>query len=661
MAEKPFTPEEISAFGDIQKLTPNEQQKVLQHAEKEDPEFLHSFDRYLSFQHAQSTGKGLIPDNTVQEQHPAIGNLERAKLENLSTSPEATLETLKANHPELEYATQPALKSAPNQVYMHTKGTTEPWKVLNPQTGIDIGPELLKDLSGKAFPAAKAAAELAGQVGGGVGGAALTAETGPLGMATGSLLGSSLGGGAASAGMASLQQALGHYFGVKQPAVDIHNTSKEGLQGMLSGALLGGGATPGKSLLPDAISRLPTAGAQGGLLGLASEGAGKTLGAMTSGAGALLSGYPRKEITQAITLLPKIKMLESGGDVAAQSAINDLKSTVTDAAISQRQKIGGELAQAMEQAGMRVDVTPILKRFEDKATEILGREHFGKLDEKELADLMATRGEFLSSKRLPDGELPTSLSATDAWRTKRDMGDFADLRKGPDNYKGLDNRSKSLQRLVTSAWQDLDKGIAQATEGVPALNARYRQLSEIEKVLKPFFSRSESETAPVEGLLQQIGSPSAKGRQTRGAINALDPETGQAITENAQLFHSARLFSKDNVTPLSGMGTTGTQRGNNAARIGGALGGAAGAYLGKETGIGPYAGGAMGALAGHAIAGPLAAPAAMRNYMDIGQVIRDLANKVPEKVQSPFGRNLFIPQILGRQYAIPSAWEGMSQ
>jgi hypothetical protein len=606
------------------------------------------YQAYLASQQgAQAAPTG---PNIIQEQAPEVGLLERAKLKTFANSPEAMAKAIMQN-PNVE------AQVAPNgQVIIRTKGAQD-WRVLDPDTGIDVTSltgigELGKDVLEGAYDVGTGIVEGAGSLAAGV--AAGTATGGVA--AIPAAMGAGAGLGAANE---ALRQKIGAALGIPQE-VNMGDVAMSGAFGAASPLLLGTGGTlknVGKNTLKNELF-------QSGLIG---TGGKKAL----AGGAELFTGIKGdlfKRATKDPVLMKQIS--EQGEDVVANDAIGNLFSKVED----RYTDLGQRINEKLRKSGEQVDITAAKNSIQGMITKI-EKEANGKFSSEDRAKLDALTGLYNRTfkrtqevveqvptptgvldatgapvmgmsqvKKQAEAELPSSVPASEAFKIKEELTNAAEFMS--DKFRGNKSQSdKTVSTIAKKAYGETSTSIANSLKEAPALNKEYREtLSDIDfirnKFKNPKALMGDDLAFDEKGAKQLYKIGGGGDRALERKVSALDKQYGTNLVDESKNISAANLLEDAGWFNKSVRGVTSTSRTNVGQSIGGAAGLGLGSMLGGDGSLESRAG---LAAAGGALGAFATSPRAFINYLKMAEK----ASKIPAPARES-AYNLMLNQQEGR-------------
>ena len=397
--------------------------------------------------------------------------------------------------------------------------------------------------------------------------------------------------------------------------------------------------------------------------------------------GELASGIGKPIIDRAKEILPQIRAFEKDPNVVIEK-VQQLGNGIVDSIHTETkvngQKIGGVL-KVMDQQGEVIPTKDILQPIYDLKTQLAEGGNLSDSDHavlKELDDVVThhlavdktqktfvpgqwttpTAGnppEYIKEHWITSGthEVPEYVDASKMQNFKHKLNDIAssygfnigaaDTAQGAMGGipKVVDSRIAGTFSVAAQNAKDSLETLAGKMD--PALQKTFMDLNEnhafLKDTAKEFQKHTKSDQA-LERLLTKAASNDPYAIQlikTAGELTRMD------IPNEALTIKAIRTFSNPSKDMQSFSGTTSTSRTVPMALAGGMLGYAAGQASGGA--ISPFLMGAVGTTLG-AKAG---APAALRRYMDIGDIVRNLG---PKAINIPYSPMLeqALPKVVPR-------------
>lgn len=597
------------------------------------------YEQYLASQQGAGLANMALPQagpKILQEQHPDVGLLERAKLKTFGNSPESMAKALMQN-PNLEAAVDPKTQ----QVIVRTKGAPN-WNVLDPDTGIDVlsmdgFKELGKDALEGMYDVGTGIVEGVGATAAGVAAGAGTGGVAAIPAAMGA-------GAALGAGNEALRQKIGAYLGIPQEV--------NGDDVMMSGAF--GAASPllfgtGKAVKSGAQNALKDELFQSGVLG--------TAGKKTLAKGAEVMTGIRGELFNRAAKNPELmkSIADQGEDVVANNAIEGLYRKMDD----NYQTLGTRINDELRNSGEMIDISETknqikktMEKIEKGADGKFSAEDKNKLNaltdlfnktfkrseevnDDVIENMMDSSGQLITNPvtGLPvqkltqttkevQKELPDMVDASEAFKIKEELTNAADFMS--DKFRSNKSQSdKTVSTVARGAYGKTKAAIEDAIEVAPELNKEYKEtLSDIDflksKFKNPKIHLGEDLAFDEKGAnqLYKIGNGN---RQMTRKVGQLDKKYGTNLLDDAENITASRLNQDASYFTPSVGGVTSTSR----AAVGQALGGATGAFIGSQVSDEPESLG--GYAKGAAIGALMTSPRAFMNYLKMAEK----ASKIP--------------------------------
>jgi len=544
----------------------------------------------------QASWESTAGPEIAQEMHPAISLKDRALVKNLATSPQASINYLQKEYPDLKFDV-----SDNNQIII--KGEQDKkWRVLDPSSMewsdiTDVGYDIAAGLG--------------------------TTGAAALGGAAGGLGGGMLAGAGASAGMESLRQLLGKGMGIEQE-MDPAQIAMMGAGGA-GGTLLfgtGAGKTAGAVLqkyFPGA--KVMSEAAQRGVVGRALEVGSKKI---LPWIGEKASGMSAESIRVMGENLDELAKWEAAGvtDVA-ESMLNRVNTGLN----SVQTKAGENLQNIVGAIKGKVELGKIMRPFGDLAEELeKARVQYpaGIIDEqiKNLGDVMKSY--------FPEGV--TEIEPQAAFALQRHLArlsKFDQIKEGPlsrlvgtDTGKALKIKAQEAYHIITEELDVLTRKAGEKVGRVKEAKEAYKDILAIQKYLQPKFKNKET----AYNTLRTLGS---KNKQLLfEQLKRMKERYGIDILKDAQVLDAWNLFSKASSDAISSMGTTSTSRSIPLGVLGGGAGYMAASSLGGGHGTG-----VAGAVLGAALGSKAGSPAALRFYTTAGRGVRDVLRPIGKKAR----------------------------
>jgi len=547
-------------------------------------ELLRKARRKILLQKAKQKLSGYVRDlgSTVQEQHPDISNKDRWVVKNFSQSPEAAINYLKQEHPNLEVE-----MSGDGQ--LRAKSKDGRWMAVDPDnTGANYSKgglsEFGKDVGDLGYDLYAGATEGAAALGG----AAVGAGASLPALGTAAIPGAMVAGGAATAANEAMRQKLGAYLGIPQE-VSGEDVAIAGGIGAVAPMITGAGRVPGvaqKAMkytgkATRAINPLPYFGEK--VSGVPRQ---------------ILRDYADDGIRETVKRLEKEGMTEFSGKV-----FDKLKNYIE----GNKEKAGQELVEVMENMGQDVNISEAKQAFRAAQDEIMSRGDLTNADAKKLEKLDNIYNEYFGMADDMDTPsfLPDQVPSGKAWQLQKDLKQTAKYEQG---MKPEELYTKGVSR---DAYSKLNEAFDKASEGASTTaKDRYRAAVQEEAELLPRFEGSDRS----KSIQKTYDEMSRLDRQSRKVLqeklSKLSDDEILDLADEAKILSTYRWMGKPNVAPVSSAGTTSTSRTVPLAIAGGSLG----SLAGYNTGHG-YAGATVGGAGGALLGTMLGSPAAMKAYI----------------------------------------------
>ncbi len=589
-------------------------------------------DAELEYKLARAKAGVNAPPEVLQEMHPDFTEADRLVVKNFANDPAHAASYLQNRHPNLEVT-----GDKKGQYLARAKGSSEPYRVLDPDTGIELNPfnaETWRD-----------AGDLVTDVGQGALSGAATAAGGVVGalggFGVGALPAAAVAGAGSNAGLEALKQKLGVALGVNKEVSGL-DVGLAAATGGVSPLLFGTGAGTtqlAKGVLRSGAEDVGTALSKAAL---AQRGAVKRVYDATplAWAGAKLSGASEDVLKVVAHQQERLtNLLDS--DHGLRDFLGTMSSDLKQGFI---QKIGGlagaqkQAAQEAGHAGERIDPGALISRLKEeiRVQESLARQGGGTegasetvpilkglLDEHFMADGVQS---VATKRQVPSGVLdeygkPLMKEVTDyadkkvrvpvksitpeaALSLERRLGDVAgngSLKAAPGGagvgpMAGQTESSRTLMRTAQELKGNL-KGqvLGSLGDGAEARRAELARVVNLQKEVQPLIANPR--TAYATGRNLDVTSNLTNKELFRDIDKTLP---GMDMVDRAKVLQAVEQFSDGRGSwfkaPLS------------RSRVPlGVAGGILGGYLGYNAGegggeskaiIGAAAGGAGGAFFG---------------------------------------------------------------
>jgi hypothetical protein len=527
----------------------------------------------------------LSPD---QVQPEWISTGERMIAKNLAQSPQKQMEYLKQEHPDKEFAV-----NANQQVLVKDKGAGK-WQVLDPDTGFFSDPaEFAKDAGDMLYdiPAgiAQGVATTAGAVGG-------TLVGGP---GAGTMAGASAASGASGATLEALRQKLGNVLGIPQE-VDGSQVAMSGAVGLAAPLMFGAGKASSGAVAKLAANLgigedAARAMIEKGSRGLVERGYDVATRKVAPSLLSAATGVDSDAIKYYGANPNRMQEIKAHG--ISETAQN-LSDKVTGYVSKQKDVLGKDIQQMMEDAGQQVDisaakaswkkkiadaeataVTPADKSYVD-AMKQQYQKYFGL--ETEVAPEQGAY-DFVTGKFSKNTtELPDQIDATKAFDVQKKLKDAAKFDISADTAK-----KNAQTEGARSAYGDLNEAFVNATDGASKkAKDKYAKLIDLSEQIEPKFEDAQSAINTSTGLETKGRTVLKEKLQKLADSGDLDvtPELKQIRAYNE--FYGPEKTSKPPLAAV--LGSLGTLAGYNlnggyaGAAVGGMAGAAAGSALGNR-------------------------------------------------------------------------------
>ena len=582
------------------------------------------------------SGAGMMGSNIIEEQHPDIDTFDRLVVKNFSNDPTGSINYLQKKYPKIEFKSEGSRILAKNR----DKAASEPWNVLDPDTGIFSDPlEFAKDVGDIGWDVGAGLLETAASGAGGVAGALSGAPALGIGAVPGALGGAALAGGAASGGLESARQTIGQAFGVA-PGYDPLQIGIATGMGAASPLLFGTGATGKqavKGLAKEALKQGATqegaeqfakSGAKGFLRETQRGGLSRTLGALGKGGASAASGVSSDTIESYLRHSPEVRQIEKRGVSALLDSTHKALRDDMAAAIN---AVGKEIETSIDDVVGGVNISEVKNPLLELRNEIV--DSLSEIDSPAFRDQLYTLDQeidalFTTGRRGPaqtvqneagvfiQGQaldpIPDIVSAKTAFKLQESLSELAELSK---MKGGLESRfgktqargSKRIAEAARQSYQKINDLLDSATEGLSSdLKTKYREHKNLQKALSSKFS----DLKRTYDTLRNLGKPANKPLYE--TMQKADKMLGTDLVKTARIFDAFNTFVPGSTVPLSAGGATSTSRSIPLGLLGTGIGG----YIGLRSGEG-YPGSILGGGIGGALGASLGGPRSIRLYLDI--------------------------------------------
>lgn len=577
-------------------------------------------------------------DSIVQEMHPDFSAYDRMVVKNFANDDRAAVEYLKRQYPGMD------IKTSPSGQIIGRKAGERAYKALDPDNSLlqTIGATVLNPLRGETWmDVTDAGYDL-------LSGAGTAAATGAAGLAGGAASGglgaipaAMAAGAGSSAALEGLRQLAGGALGVNQEA----NWGDVGLAAGLGAAsplLMGTGASAkgvAKEALKSGISQTGLQDAQRGLVGLGVDKAVKPglakLGGLLSGTGSdalqtLGRNFDRftkttKDKTGVIDFIDDTgKMVDDRFGKAKSDTWNEFQSALggygdeaTVDLTSVKSRFKAAIADARQRAATGTEASKgLLERLEGAYDDLFRYTDVEEVPEVTMKGIGLT-DEFgreimqpvTSVTTRPVKKELTSLSPKQAVDLEKKLAELA-------GYNKIDSRQVTGNRFGSSMTAD-DKHLEMV-----ASDLKRSLAGSIEEVLPENAIPAKRRYGELLGLENDIEALTKNPRQA--FTNLRNADVSSNIT-NMQQFHKIdQAVGTDLVNrakfaetiDLFGPGRKSWFHSGTLAKVPAAtLGGATGAYIGRQSGDGS---GYTTGIAGAGLGLLLGSPAAMKTYIKYG-------------------------------------------
>lgn len=556
-------------------------------------------------------------ETTIQEMHPDVSVGTRMLLKNLSNSPEASIAYIKQEYPQLQ------VKAEGDQIKMKRPEERD-WRVLDPQTGV-FSKDILMDVGDVGYDT------LAGLLSGAAatGGAALAAPSGPGAIAAGATAG-----GASSAALEALRQKIGQKAGIPQE-VSGSDVALQGAIGTAAPALLGTGAS--KSLLAEGIKKTAPAIME------ASSGVPKEAISAYFKSPKAIDTLAKEGVNERAEVIHEQMRsgLARGKQLAGEELQNSVEATTTPVNISKaKQRFDDLIAELEQKPGKNSEDRAVIQGLKAKRDKIFEMENPNFEEEARRYKMMkeAPPGDVESTRILEEPrefiETPDEISAAHAFSTiqerLKEAADYDPRSSLLPRNATEDVVSKRIKNAAAQAYQDVNKGLEEATQGwSKQAKDTYKRFSTFQRTLDRDFATPEKTyktLANIYGgdkryLMKQLEDIKA---MTNGEVD---------LTPAMEEFAAVKTLGDAPWMPYSSKGTTSTSRTAGGGAAGALIGGGAAKLTGQSPFLGAAAGGALGAVAG--------GPKAIKAYIKAAKYLQQTTPEAAKRAE---------PALLLQQY-----------
>jgi hypothetical protein len=584
----------------------------------------------------QLSGGSAAADEIVQETHPDFGWADRFAIKNFGGSPE----TIDAYIDKQGFKTKTS-----NGQRLIKKENDSKWHVLDPDTGF-----LSSDMVGDFMDVI--ASDIPKAVGSGLATAAGGIAGGAATGGAGAIPGAMLAGGASSAALEGLRQAVGNYIGTAEgvDATDIGIDAGIGAFAPLIGGTGGAKAVAKNIAGTDILSKLGFGGTKAvekylgkeGLKGLGAtsvEGINAALEKATASQSGLVAklgpkalaaatGVPEEAIRAApgkvsstiqgllgveskkpMTNMQIAELIHSQGGADAISAVREQAVNAAQEVTDGLQKRVGD---SLKQVGAEYDLakyTTLLTEERDKLL-LSGNKNAGKAA-KEIEDLIEDY--FVVGA--------DTVPAEQMMLIKNQLADEAGFLARSATKPTDSTKEKAARKVWKSMTDDIWSDVKQADKMLGQkgdLQSLYKDNENMKRYILPKIKNEDA----TEATLKKVGSPAPR-RNFKQQVKVFDKKYGTNIKDIADILEVEKYLADPGLMAGWGGGASATARTLTA----GALGGTAGSYLGYEAGgtQGRMLGGLTGGLMGGVLGSPLMLKQAIK-AAPIADYIRSLSD-----------------------------------
>jgi hypothetical protein len=559
------------------------------------------------------------------------------------------------------------------------------WKKLDP-TGITSFGEAVQDFTDVGYDLADAVASTVATTASGIAGAAAS----PFALGVGAIPAATLGGGAASAGLEGVRQAIGMGLGTAKKA-DAGQIALSGVLGALPVPVLGTGASS-KQLTkavqdPTVVRRVLEAAKQEAIpegakitgaqkrmakdiIGQSQEGVVSKLPKAALGA---VSGVPSETLRTATDKAdPSIvkDLFKEGGvklnpnktytnmelsdwlETGGIDALGRVAQKEVDKVQQALRKTGTKIGQYLDEAGERgvtVNLSNAASSFDNLFSQLdTAARESDSLALREAADkVKSLRDKYFSAN-------VDEVSPRTAFNLKTELADLVDFNRTPlQPGTQLEGAIKDAERILRDEIYDKIDG--------EALRKAYAEHSDIQEGIYKFFKNKDVAVNSLKNP-ETLRSPTFKNQ-----IKDFDSKYKTNLTGLSDVAVTWKYFGRPPVQPVVGGGSGQFFRGAGAL---GGLGTLAGAATGGQ--IGALVGGAAGGLTGGFLTSPYAikrglagetavsrAGEAVAGLPGIRQTLagrEQLQRQLPVNLQS-LASGQGITQLLQETEAVPGLWD----
>lgn len=563
-----------------------------------------------------------VEGDIIENKMPEGLGMSRAIVKNLAASPEAAFNFLQKEHPDFEFK-----KDDSGEVLAKKRGD-KAWGRLDPK-GFD-----LMDVT-----------DIGADVASGIGQGIATAASGIAGGAAtggvGALPAAMAGGAASGAGLEAIRQSLGSLAGIENN-ISGKDIAMTGGIGALSPLLLGTGATAQQALTASLKSGTKATQeqilkSQSGLLG---KGYDKLAGSIGPKIGTFISGENPEVIKTAAKMLGEIKK----ADTSPEPFITPLREAAKEINISLKTQ-ARDVGQRMNQLRSQIDNVPGIVQPGKGTGSISSKEFMAPFEELAVklaaagAPTAAQKKDLMQLKKVIESEfkgLPENLTTAQVDNLRKRFKTRAQQYGLNYNKSGqavsATEGASAIDAQIATAFEDarrnMDSSIINKLEEMfPGSGEEYQGLKDSYAMIKGL----QKQTAPMTKTSKAFGEfvkRSTKNPADEALLMDLTKQTGLDLPELAFKTQALATFSKPSTTVRSLGGSTSTSRTIPLSTAGGA----AGYYLGQKFNMSPFLTAAiMGSLGS-----TVGSPAALRKYMELNQLGRQLPQVLPGFQAMPY-------------------------
>lgn len=639
--------------------------------------------------------KPVEEEKIVQEQHPSISFLDRAKIKNFGDDAMSSIAYLKEKNPDVEYDYKN------NQIVAKGKGEKE-WRVLDP-SGFD-----LQDITDVAYDipagiAQGAATSVAGLAGG------------AFGAGAGAIPAAMAASGATGAGAEALRQYIGKMAGVNE--MNGREIATSGAIGAAAPFLFGTGASKpmikaalggddvvrnissklGNYIQKDEFAMTPAnlkaaeeylTRAQTGVLSRPIEKIGgflsgipeKVLGKMQQPITPYVKGFMEKagysfNPDDVVTTTKAGEIMDFDPDKFATKFVDTLKEETS----AKRKELGDEISRRLDASGKQFDFTKYMEDLVNFMDDIKSSKNYTNADDATIKRAKQLVNDYLTTdvrivdpntgrmfreldqNGKPIRKLIDNASASEAMRIKNSMNDFLDFASRGGSRDSPIN--KQLMQKFGGIHKKVSDDIYNAIDG-GELRQLYRQNEEIGEYVMRKISSEDNALKALKNMDKKTFSI------LNSRLKQFDDLHGTQLSELGDVVQNWNYFAKPETVSVGGRGSEINRR---AVTLGSLVGGTIGGAVAGP--IGGIKGAAIGGSAGQL----LTSPAAIKKITAMGSVPGKVAGKVGKVFQpatqktlnymsenAPMAKegfsrmkNILEPVVKGG--AVPSAWMLMNR